>query len=58
MRDLSSEELVHVYGAGSKQSPCGPKHRPNKPKKRNPCKGKGGSGSGSHRSRCGKGGSS
>lgn len=58
MRDLSSEELVHVYGAGHKQSPCAPKHRPKK--RHNPCKGKGGSGSGSGRGRgrCGKGGSS
>jgi hypothetical protein len=56
MRDLTSEETIHVYGAGSRgkspRGPCPPK------KRRNRCRGGSGSGSGHKRCKGGKGGSS
>jgi hypothetical protein len=58
MRDLTFEEVSHVYGAGGRsKSPSPPKHRPCRPK-RPKCRGRGGSGSDSGGGRCGKGGSS
>ena len=51
MRDLSTEELTHVYGAGGKGKSC-------PPPKYKPCKGGRGKGGSSKSYRCGKGGSS
>lgn len=58
MRDLSTDEIGFVYGAGSSPSgPCkGNRKKKNQPR-RNRCRRGGGSSDGG-RGRCGKGGSS
>jgi len=61
MRDLTVEELGHVYGAGHRgKSPKPPTQRKRRTHRCNPCRGGGGSGSGGAGSgsgggRCGSG---
>ena len=63
MRDLSTQELGFVYGAGGKSKACKPKKAKCKggssgSRGRGGSSGSRGKGSGSSRGRCGKGGSS